>query len=142
MFDMFGHRGLMVCSIKGKSHLIVSQQGMYNRDPLGPALYSCIIHNSLVKIQGYCAQVYVFAYLDYIFICGLSDSCQQAIEDLQQSLSILVNVRSFSETHLFIGLLMFLSGFGESRLWVLPLELMNMSRLFSVRCSLRILLVQ
>ena len=70
-------------------HIIPSEEGVHQGDPLGPFLFSIAIHQSLGETQSQNPEVRCLAYLDDIFMVGQSDHVFSTFVDLKSNFNTL-----------------------------------------------------
>ena len=72
---------------EGRVELLTSSQGVYQGNPLGPALFSAAIHPILCQVVERHNSVTILAYLDDIYAVGLTQSLQDVLDDLKHVFS-------------------------------------------------------
>ena len=68
------------------AHLLQSQEGIHQGDPLGPMLFSVVLHPFLVDLQESHPSTRVMAYLDDMFFIGPLDDVLSCLNDVESSL--------------------------------------------------------
>ena len=72
--------------MQGDSPVIPSsEEGIYQGDPLSPVLFATEIQDELTKLQNDHPCVMVLAYLDDVFLVGLSANVLAVFEDLHEA---------------------------------------------------------
>ena len=70
--------------LQGDSSVILSsEQGIHQRDPLGPVLFFSAIQGLMTKLQNDYPSLAVLAYLDDVFLVGPSGNVLAVFEDLK-----------------------------------------------------------
>ena len=68
------------------THLLTSQEGVHQGDPLGPALFSVTLHPFILDVQRKHPTIQVLAYLDDIFLVGPLDGVLSGLDDMTSDL--------------------------------------------------------
>ena len=68
------------------AHLLLSQEGVHQGDPLGPMLFSTALHPFLLDLQMGHPSIRVLAYLDDMFLIGPLDDVLLGLNDVESSL--------------------------------------------------------
>ena len=68
------------------AHLLLSQEGVHQGDPLGPMLFSTALHPFLLDLQMGHPSIRVLAYLDDMFFIGPLDDVLLGLNDVESSL--------------------------------------------------------
>ena len=67
--------------------ILTSEEGVHQRDPLGPMLFSLGIQSLLCDVQSNHPSVTVLAYLDDVFLIGSLEEALASLDDLKSSFS-------------------------------------------------------
>ena len=70
----------------GQQHIIASQSGVHQGDPLGSDLFALAIHPSLVKVADKHQRVRISGYADNLFLFGRAQYVAAALDDLEKHL--------------------------------------------------------
>ena len=70
----------------GQQHIIASQSGVHQGDPLGSDLFALTIHPSLVKVADKHQRTRISGYADNLFLFGRAKYVADALEDLEKHL--------------------------------------------------------
>ena len=85
--QMYGGTSSLVY-VKGQEvHIIPSEEGVQQGDPLGPTLFATALHPVINEIQESHQETTVLAYLDDVYITGPVDCVLSALTDFKSSLS-------------------------------------------------------
>ena len=82
---MYGVPSSLIYTKGEEPVLLLSQQGVHQGDPLGPALFLLVIHTILNDVQAENLEVVILAYLDDVMILGPPLDVLNAFYDLKSS---------------------------------------------------------
>ena len=86
VFQMYSRCNPLIFCHGEQPHVLSSQEGVHQRDPLGPMLFSAAIHPLLVDLQESHPKTRVLAYLDDVFLLGPIQYVSSAFDKLKCSL--------------------------------------------------------
>ena len=84
--QMYAEFSPLVFNDGHNAHLLQSQEGVHQGDPLGPMLFSVALHPYLVDLQESHPSTRVLAYLDDMFFIGPLDDVITCLDDVESSL--------------------------------------------------------
>ena len=84
--QMYSGFGPLVFNDGQDTHLLTSQEGVHQGDPLGPALFSVALHPFILGLQQNHPTIQVLAYLDDIFLVGPLEGVLSGLDDMKSDL--------------------------------------------------------
>lgn len=87
VYQMYSRSGPLIFRNGNDVHVLSSQEGIHQGDPLGPILFSLALHPILLDLQSKHTTIQVLAYLDDMFLIGPLEDVLSALDDAQSNLS-------------------------------------------------------
>jgi hypothetical protein len=101
VFKMYNGSSPLIFYDSHNIHILQSEEGVHQGDPLGPVLFSVALHPFLLDVQRDHPTIRSLAYLDDMFFIGPVDDVLSALSDVETSLHAIGLTISLAKCEIF-----------------------------------------